>query len=791
MIAHRRMAALVAAGFLLTPVVVHAQTVAQQGRPAGIGMVQGTITSADHRAPMPEVQVRVEGTQRGAITDANGRFRIAGLPAGEHTLIVQQIGLTTTKRRVVVEAGGSIAADFQVKEAAVIVSPVVVSATREVQRRSDASATIEALSGIEIRQTRASHPAGILNRVPGVHVSDLSGEGHSMAMRQPITTKPMYLYLEDGIPTRPTGFFNHNALYEVNIPQSGGLEVLKGPGTALYGSDAIGGVVNVLTRPVPTTPSAELTAEGGAHGYRRALGSIGTTIGNHGLRADLNLTHSDNWKDDSPYDRVSGTLRWEDADLFGLSSKTVITGSKIDQFDVPSINATQFASTRDFNRAPIAYRKVRSLRVTNSLEKEQGAGLWALTSYARDNGMDLLPQWQLSYDPQTYETSNKSYGFLAKYRRDFDKLRGKAIVGVDGDMSPGSFDARRAIITTTNGRALAYRDGETHYDYDVTFKMLSPYLHTEASLAPGLRVDLGVRADFVGYDYDNNLTPMDTGAHRRPADTQVSYTHLSPKVGVSYELTKSFNVFASYRHGFRAPSQGQLFTQNSAVNSVGLEPVKVDSYETGVRGEVAGRVVYQLSLYDMKITDDIITYVTPQNTREALNAGKTRHRGIEGGLGIALHRQLRLDASYSVSEQRYLEWVPQAARPASGTRPAVAKIDYSGNNMETAPRDLANVFLNYTPRILKGGRMALEWSKTGRYPMDAANTPGKWYEGHSTMNFHFNANLLPTTEVFLRVSNLRNEAFAEIVTYDAFQKEQYIPGSPRMVFAGMRYNWQR
>lgn len=55
-----------------------------------------------------------------------------------------------------------------------------------------------------------------------MHVSDLSGEGHSMAIRQPITTKPMYLYLEDGIPTRATGFFNHNALYEVNIPQSGG-----------------------------------------------------------------------------------------------------------------------------------------------------------------------------------------------------------------------------------------------------------------------------------------------------------------------------------------------------------------------------------------------------------------------------------------------------------------------------------------------------------------------------------------------------------------------------------------
>ena len=85
-----------------------------------------------------------------------------------------------------------------------------------------------------------------------------------MAIRQPITTKPMYLYLEDGVPTRSTGFFNHNALYEVNLPQSGGLEVLKGPGTAMYGSDAIGGVVNVLTRAAPVTPLFDATMEGGS-----------------------------------------------------------------------------------------------------------------------------------------------------------------------------------------------------------------------------------------------------------------------------------------------------------------------------------------------------------------------------------------------------------------------------------------------------------------------------------------------------------------------------------------------
>jgi hypothetical protein len=60
--------------------------------------------------------------------------------------------------------------------------------------------------------------------VPGVAVAVTTGEGPTTAIRQPFTTSPLYLFLEDGIPVRATGFFNHNALYETNLPQAGGVD---------------------------------------------------------------------------------------------------------------------------------------------------------------------------------------------------------------------------------------------------------------------------------------------------------------------------------------------------------------------------------------------------------------------------------------------------------------------------------------------------------------------------------------------------------------------------------------
>ena len=149
-----------------------------------------------------------------------------------------------------------------------------------------------------------------MGQMPGVAVAVTNGEGHTTAIRQPFTTSPVYLFLEDGIPSRSTGFFNHNAMYELNVAQAGGIEVTRGPGSALYGSDAIGGIVNVLTRNATRSAAeAYLSLEAGEFGWRRALIGGGYGTAEHGVRGDLNLTTTDGWRERTAYDRKSGSLR--------------------------------------------------------------------------------------------------------------------------------------------------------------------------------------------------------------------------------------------------------------------------------------------------------------------------------------------------------------------------------------------------------------------------------------------------------------------------------------------------
>jgi outer membrane receptor protein involved in Fe transport len=157
---------------------------------------------------------------------------------------------------------------------------------------------------------------------------------------------------------------------------------------------------------------------------------------------------------------------------------------------------------------------------------------------------------------------------------------------------------------------------------------------------------------------------------------------------------------------------------------------------------------------------------------------------VEVSSGLAVTSALRLDVAWSVSNQRYVDWTPQAARPAANGQPAVAEVSHAGRAIEQAPRDLGSILLAFSPASLMGGRLAVEWTHTGGYATDAANT--HWYAGHDQLNVHASAVITPRTELFARVVNLTNRKYAELSSYDNVQKEQYTPGAPRSLVIGMR-----
>src|SRR5690606_31056652 len=319
-------------------------------------------------------------------------------------------------------------------------------------------------------------------------------------------------------------------------------EVTKGPGSVLYGSDAVGGVVNVLTRSSLESPGYSVSLEGGSAGWARVLAGGNLVRGRQGVRADVNLTRTSGWRDATGYDRQSATLRWDRAGASNSLMKTLVSFSRIDQQTAGSsaLQEDDYLANPTRNLTPISRRDVLAFRASVDYTRVAGATSYSLIPYVRYDRMGLLANWSLTYDPTDYTTANASYGVLAKVQRDLPVARATLVAGVDVDVSPGWRLEHIVIPGTTmtdNGKRIfsSYTDGATVYDYDVTYRSVAPYAQIDWSITPRLRAQTGVRFDASRYDYDDRLEAAPTLRHRRPEDGSRRFTRPTPKLGLTWQ----------------------------------------------------------------------------------------------------------------------------------------------------------------------------------------------------------------------------------------------------------------
>lgn len=669
---------------------------------------------------------------------------------------------------------------------------ITVTGTRDQARLADTATSVGVIDHITVDQINPTHSADLLNRIPGVFINQLgsTGQGVSAAIRQPITTGPVYLYLENGVPTRSPAFFNHNALYEVNVAQANGVEVTKGPGSALYGSDAMGGVVNVLSNRPISEDRLGLTLEGGDHDWQRGQLRAQKVLGEDHLALRLDAIDSKGWRQHNDFTRASGNLVWQTG-VAGFAVNTVYSGTWLDMnTGGTGLNATDYRNNPEKAGNLIGYRDVSAQRLSSLWHRPLGQGDLSLTPYWRNNRLAYIATWTLntgrevprggalvldSQDAHINDSGDDSYGLQAKYKQQIAGWDNAFwIAGVDVDYSQGFTQQTYIARTDTDpGRYwLSYERVRSIYDYKVDFTSISPYLHMETDLGAGWRINAGLRYDRVNYDYTNALdTDLTSPIHKRPADTKLDLDHLSPKLGLIYKVSETLNAFAAYRHAFRIPSEGQLFRAGATVDSTHLEPVKADSYELGLRGQLTHHINFDITLYEMRKDDEILSVTDDTGARRNVNAGDTTHRGVELGMDWLITHELGLGVSYARNQHEFDHWVEGAN-------------DFSGNTMPQAPSYFANLRLHYAPFWLRGGRLEAEWSDQGQYFIDEANT--LVYPGHSLLNVRGSFAVSDSVELYLHVLNAEDELYAESTSRFG---PAYTPGRPRTLMGGVKFDW--
>ncbi|HET7459174.1 MAG TPA: TonB-dependent receptor [Gemmatimonadaceae bacterium] len=290
---------------LLVPVPLAAQDV------SGYGRISGTVTDETH-APIVGAQVSVPGTGLGATTNDAGHYTLARLSPGRYEIRVQRVGMRpTTVTDVVVRADAETALDLTMTRAPITLAGVVVSASRRAEKITEAPATVTRIEASEIENTVGNSFAPALKTAKGldyVQIGMTSVAVNARGFNSAFNNR--MLMLEDSkIAVLPESGLPIGGLTIVPKVDLASVEVLVGPGSALYGPDASNGVITLSTKDPREYPGTTLEATGGSRTYYDVQGRQAGVVGGgrFGYKIAGEYQAANDWENHNVYAPINAT----------------------------------------------------------------------------------------------------------------------------------------------------------------------------------------------------------------------------------------------------------------------------------------------------------------------------------------------------------------------------------------------------------------------------------------------------------------------------------------------------
>lgn len=733
--------------------------------------IHGTVMDAESHEPLVGVTIRDKKGGTGTVSSTNGTFSLTTSGQRNDSLQITYTGYKPL--RVAVSPVLAISLDPQ----PAALNELVVTASRQAEQRTQAPVALGLISSAMLRQTRPVTLDQVLNKVSGVYMVDLGNEQHTMAIRQPIGYRSNFLYLEDGIPIRTIGDFNHNALIEINQADTRRIEVIKGPSSALYGSDAVGGAVNFITKTPALIPDATLSVEASSEGYRRADLTASNTFGRTGLLlSGYYARQHGGYIQHGDFHKTALTARMDRqlGDKEGLTAAVTWIDYYTDQHG--GLDSAHFFGKDYRSFYTFTDRKVKALRARLSWQRQRAGGQSTATLYYRNNNVGQNPFYRIRNRADPGKASGEinsnyfqSFGLVARHSWRLDKWDTRVMAALNAEISPAGY---RANYTEIARNEAGYYTGYTQTDslltdYRVDMYTTAAFLRVQTSPVARLRLVAGLRYDRLDYGFDNHLPPS---AYTGAPDGSSHFRQLTPKAGLTWDFGKDRGAYVNYSIGFAPPDISDLY---EGVKIPYLKPARYFNEEAGGWISFGDEKGYaDLSLYRMNGVHEILSVRQADGSFINRNAGRTLHYGVEYTLKYRPVPAWDIRVSGTNARHRFIRYVEQGH-------------DYGGHEMSGAPHWIVNGQLTYRPAFVKGLEVSAEWQHLSSYYMDPANT--RRYRGYDLFNSGLNYRVKQFS-FWLHLVNVTDAVYATSAEKSAYGVTYY-PGPLRTLYVGLEYHF--
>ncbi len=653
--------------------------------------------------------------------------------------------------------------------------------------RADADEPVASTARIEaatIDSVAATHLNELAQRVAGVWIGRGSGQEQLTAIRSPVLTGTgacgAFLWTENGVPIRPAGFCNINNGFELDTQNAEAVEILRGPGTALHGSNALHGVINVLTPSAFDAPALRWGIETGGDDYTRVRGAWSNSSAERAVYVGAQAIDSGSFRAQEGYRQQQVHLAQESAGERGLWHSWLSLNELNQQTAgfISGLDAYRDSQLRRSNANPEAFRDARSLRAASRYQHDlDGRWSWQLLPYLRRDQQQFLQHFAPGQPLE--DNASSSVGVLNLFN--FRGARTRWAFGADLEWAAGTLREYQALpLSTGSPQQQAIRPTGAHYDYRARTSSLALFVDYAWAISDHSELQLGLRGERLAYRYDNraadgNLredgSACDFGGclFLRPADRRDEFQQLAPKLG--FRRTVEHGAYwMRLARGFRFPQAGELYRLQRGQQVADLDNELFDMAELGARREI-GPIWLDAAVYVARKRNFIFRDANGFNESE----GRTRHRGIELALGGTSETGWSFDLNAGYAIQRY------EFERAIGAGETIR----AGNEIDTAPRLLGGARLGYSDRRL--GQFELELVHQGGYFLDAGNLAR--YPGHRLAHLRWQRGIGERWNVGARLMNIGNRRYAERADL-SFGEYRYFPGAGRSLFLSLAYQTQ-